>query len=541
MLSKLHTANLFSISKTTLHELHFLSYPLSSAIESSKPPRLSDFFNTQHPKSADPNDEDFVIPSLAHWVETQKVFDPNMVIKTSQSDTKDSDLDAVSKILKNMYSSPDDVVLAFDGFDLNLSNSLVKRILKRFSNDWVPAFGFFNWAKVQTGYMHSPEIYNLMIDILGKSKNFELVWELVEEMYQLGGGYVTIETMEKVMRRLARARKYEEAIEAFGGIARFGLNKDVTVLNTLLDTLAKESGVEHAYDVFLEYKKSIPLNVYSYNILTLGWCKARRLDMARKIMEDMKKDGFVPDVVSYTCLVEAYCRDKDFRQVDAIFDEMKAKDCKPSIVTYTIVMHAYGKAKQINEAFDIYEKMKSFGCVPDASFYSSLIFILGKAGKLNEAHDVFEDMKKQGVNPDVVTYNTLISCACDHSQEETALKLLKKMEEDSCKPNLLTYAPLLKMCCRKNRMKVLNFLLNHMFMNDLSIEVGTYLLLINGLCKSGKVEQACSFFKEMVSKGLVPRDSSYKRLIKKLEEKSMMEAKQNIESLMLQAKREERT
>ncbi|KAK0608280.1 hypothetical protein LWI29_028288 [Acer saccharum] len=508
---------------------HLICNPFCTATESSELPSWIKSFDTKNP------DEDFVIPSLASWVESYKLHDPRLAINISSEKT-DTDIDRLSKILKNRYPSLDEVVQALDGSCLSASTGLVEQILRRFSNDLVPALGVFTWAKTQTGYRHTPEIYNSMVDKLGKGKKFDLMWDLVREMDDLNDGYVTLATMGKIMRRLARGGKYDEAVEAFRGLDKFGVTRDAMAMNLLMDALAKEKSVEHAYEVFCEFKDCTPLNTGTFNILINGWCKARKLEDAERTMDEMKKHGFVPDVVSYTSFIEHYCREKDFRKIDEIFQEMQEKGCKPNAVTYTIAMHALGKANQINESLEVYEKMKSDGCLPDAKFYSSLIFILSKAGRTKDANEIFEDMKKQGVIPDVLTYTTMITFACEHSREEDALKLLQKMEEDSCKPNLKTYAPLLKMCCKKRRMKVLNFLLIHMFRNDVSIDAGTYALLVRGLCMSGKLELACSFFEEMVSKGMVPMNTTYEILIGQLNKKSMGEAKELIEKLMSQVK-----
>lgn len=129
----------------------------------------------------------------------------------------------------------------------------------------------------------------------------------------------------------------------------------------------------------------------------------------------------------------------------------------------------------------------------------------------------------------------MITTACEHLQEEIALKLLLEMDKSWCKLDLRTYAPLLKMFCRKKRMKVLSFLLKHMFENDVSLELGTYLLLVRGLCKCGKVEHACLFFEEMVSRGFVLKDCTSGLLKKELERKGMVKAKARVDELILQA------
>ncbi|XP_043717986.1 pentatricopeptide repeat-containing protein At3g22670, mitochondrial-like isoform X1 [Telopea speciosissima] len=504
-------------------------------------PELPDWFKSPQDDNSSSHDskDDFVLPKLINWVSNQKVDDRNINIKCVSIETIDNDVNKISRILKSRFWSPDTVIQALDGCNVNVSKDLVHKLLKRFSNDWVSVFGFFKWVHMQTGCSHSADTYDLMVDILGKSKQFDPMWELVEKMVNFGG-LISLGTMTKIMRRLAGAGRWKDAIETFRGIERFGVRKDSSAMNLLLDALCKERSVEHAQAAFLEFKNEIPPDSHTFNVLIHGWCRARQMDKAWWTMEEMERYGFQPCVVSYTSLIEAYCWEKDFRKVYAILDEMQAKGCSPNVVTYTIVMHSHGKAKETREAVETYERMKRNGCVPDTSFYNSLIYILSKAGRFQDAHDVYEEISKSGNTPNVTTYNTMISAACEHSQEEMALKLLQGMEKNLCKPDLKTYAPLLKMCCRKKWMKVLFYLLNDMFKKDVSIEFGTYTLLVRGLCQSGKLEHACSFFEEMVFKGLVPMDCTYSMLVEELGRKNMEKAKERIQHLMAQAKSMER-
>ncbi|KAL1803957.1 hypothetical protein DCAR_0935640 [Daucus carota subsp. sativus] len=482
-------------------------------------------------------DDDFVLPSISHWVDENKVLDLKVGLESQGGDVDGSDVDKISRILKNPFDSPDDVVQALNDCGVAVSNDLVDQLLKRFSKNWIMAFGYFKWAQMQEGFKHFPHSYNMMIDILGKSKKFDLMWEMVEEMDQLGG-HVTFDTLTKVMRRLAKACKYSDVIEAFRNMDQFQLKRDVVTLNVLIDILAKEGTVELAQDMYNEFRNQITPDRVTYNVLIRGWCKVGNMDKARQIMEEMQKSGVCPDVISYTPFINAYCHERNFRKVDEILEEMQEKNCPPNVVTYTIVMHARGKAKEIDEALAISETMKKNGCVPDAAFCSSLIYILCKAGRLKDAQDVFEDMPNQGLIPDVLTYNTMITSACHHLQEENALKLLQKMEENHCPPDLETYIPLLKMCCRLKRIKMIYFLLSHMLRNDVSVGLDTYVVLIRGLCRSGKLEHACLFFEEAVLRKFVPWENIYKDLEKKLEERGMSKAKKQIEELMLLAKQQ---
>ncbi|KAM6555012.1 LOW QUALITY PROTEIN: hypothetical protein CsatB_015774 [Cannabis sativa] len=181
-------------------------------------------------------DDDFVIPSLAHWVESPS---RKLVVELEAREqlfnkTIESDIDKLSNVLNKRYASPKKVAQELDGCgDLNLSGS-------------------FDLG-TQTGYRHSPESYNLMVDILGKADEFQHMWELIEVMSSLDG-YISLVTMAEVIRRLARAHLYEEVIAAFKGMERLGISKDVSGLNILLDKLVKENSVEHAQEVFLEFR-----------------------------------------------------------------------------------------------------------------------------------------------------------------------------------------------------------------------------------------------------------------------------------------------
>ncbi|XP_020102591.1 pentatricopeptide repeat-containing protein At3g22670, mitochondrial-like [Ananas comosus] len=543
--SILAAAPLFLASRSRKNgALSSISSGFCNLVESQESLELPDWF--MYPED-DPSyvgsDDEFVLPPEVKFSDysINSSKPPNSLKVSFRAVSRDItdfevDVEQISRILNSNFSSPEAVLIAIDdGCSIRISKPLVDKILQRFNNDWVPAFGFFMWAGTQRNYyMHSADTYDVMVDILGKFKQFDTMWGLIEEMVRLGG-LVSLATMTKVMRRLAGAGRWSEAINAFNGFEHFGVEKDTQAMNVLLDTLCKERSVRRARDAFLELRSEIPPDASSFNTLVHGWCKAQKLEEARETMKEMRQFGFYPCVITYTSLIEAYCLDKNFTMVDAVLDEMHAQGCNPNVVTYTIVMHSLGKAKKTQEALEIFDKMKKDGCIPDTSFYNSLIYILGRAGWLRDANNIFEEMCGSGISPNVNTFNTLISAFCDHSQEENALKLLVKMEETSCKPDVKTYTPLLKLCCKRQWVKILYFLLGHMLRKDISPDFSTYTLLVNGLCRNGKLERSCLFFEQMVLRGLIPNDNTYNMLMGALERKNMDKAKRKIHQLMIKA------
>ncbi|XP_031476835.1 pentatricopeptide repeat-containing protein At3g22670, mitochondrial-like [Nymphaea colorata] len=500
---------------------------------------LPDWFKYAGDQGAnDSNDDFFVLPGddgkLGGRIGRLRVFGNETDSRTTLQSGLDDYVEKISRVLRRNLDSHEATVRDLDGCGIDISKELVDRVLKRFSNDWKSALSFFRWVGSQRNYSHDADSYNAMVDILGKMKQFDEMWDLVEEMNQQSG-FISLVTMSKIMRRYAGVRKWRRAVDAFNEMERFGLKKDTAAMNVLLDTLCKERRVERAREVFLELKSKIQPDAHTFNILIHGWCKAQRLDEAEWTMEEMGRHGFRPCVVSYTSIVEEYCRMKNFQKVDSLLDEMQAKGCPPNVVTYTIVMHALGKAKETDSALQIFERMKRNGCSPDTSFFNSLLYIMGRAGRQEDARRVLDEMINSGNSPNITTYNTLISIACLHSQEEYAIKLLQTMERSSCKPDLQTYAPLLKLFCWRKWMKVLAYLIHDMHEKDISLDLGTYTLLIRGLCGVKKLTHACLFFEEMVLKGHVPKYRTYQLLMEELDKNGMWKKKEIIQQWMAQA------
>jgi pentatricopeptide repeat protein len=185
----------------------------------------------------------------------------------------EADVDEISRVLSSRFTSPEAIVIALDCCSVRVSGRLVDKILRKFGNDWVAAF---MWAGTQEGYCHFADSYDLMVDILGKFKQFDLMFGLISQMHEVGG-MVSLTTMTKVMRRLCGASRWSDAIDVFHKMDRFGVAKDTKAMNVLLDALCKEMSVKRARGAFQELMGTIPPDEGSFNTLVHGWCKARRL------------------------------------------------------------------------------------------------------------------------------------------------------------------------------------------------------------------------------------------------------------------------
>ncbi|XP_015894349.1 pentatricopeptide repeat-containing protein At3g04130, mitochondrial [Ziziphus jujuba] len=456
-----------------------------------------------------------------HYEEEEKLSDLDVVVAKVRLGSSDSE------VVKCLVDDP-------QCQKIKVTQDLVDRLLRRFKDDWKSALGVFKWAESRSGFKHTPNAYDVLLDVLGKMKQMDKMMGMLGEMHR-DSHPITLNTVAKVMRRFAGAGKWEDAVRMFDEVDAYGLAKNTEAMNLLLDTLCKSNKVEQAREIFLELKQHISPNAHTFNIFIHGWCKVNRVDEAHWTIQEMKGHGCRPCVISYSTIVEFYCRRYNFGKVYEMLDEMQAQGCPPNVVTFTTIMCFLTKSEEFEEALQIAERMKSVGCSPDTLFYNALIHALGRAGQVQEAIQVFEvEMPMCSVPPNTSTYNTMIAMFCHHGQSRKALDLLTKMEISGvCKPDVQTYYPLLKACLRYGQVDSLSKLLDDMIRrHHLSLDISTYTLLIHGLCRANKCEWAYHLFEEMIGQDVKPRYQTCRLLFDEVKEKHMYDAADRIEYVM---------
>ncbi|KAL6634689.1 hypothetical protein ACP70R_027360 [Stipagrostis hirtigluma subsp. patula] len=431
-----------------------------------------------------------------------------------------------SALFKARKGSVEDLVrcLGAECSGIRLTSGVADSLLRRFGDDWKSALGFFQWAQSPAGggYAHTPYACNRMVDLLGKMRQIDRMWDLLSDMHCRG--LVTVETVAKSIRRLAGARRWKDAIVLFDRLEDMGLERNTETMNILLDALCKEKKVELAREVFVVLSPHIAPDAYTFNIFVHGWCSVRRIDEAMWTIEEMKNRGFSPTVITYTAVLEGYCKQRNFRKVYEILDSMDSQGCHPNVITYTMIMTSLAKCERFEEALNVSHKMKSSGCKPDTLFYNSLINLLGNAGHLFEASQVFHvEMPMNGVPRNLSTYNTMISILCQYGRDDDALSLFKEMEAQSCKPDLQTYQPLLRLfLSRRGQGDAVHHLLSELInKSGLGLDLDTFTLLIHGLCRVSETDWAYRLYDEMVGSEIVPRQKTCELLLSETQRKNM--------------------
>ncbi|KAL5059208.1 hypothetical protein RYX36_030812, partial [Vicia faba] len=72
-------------------------------------------------------------------------------------------------------------------------------------------------------------------------------------------------------------------------------------------------------------------DVFAYEVLLNGYCKADIVDAANKVLDRMKKRGFLPDVVTYNILFGSLCGRGKLDLALRVMDHLLKDNCRPNV------------------------------------------------------------------------------------------------------------------------------------------------------------------------------------------------------------------
>ncbi|XP_075510792.1 pentatricopeptide repeat-containing protein At1g52640, mitochondrial [Primulina tabacum] len=426
----------------------------------------------------------------------------------------------LSRILSDYRNPQHDIESALSPFVSKLSTDIVEQVLKRCRNLGFSAHRFFIWAQGIPDFRHSKESHYILVDILGSSRQFPLLWDFLMEVKSSGHCELSREIFWVVFRSYSRANLPADATRAFNKMADFGIRPCLEDLDQLLYSLCKRKHVRHAHEFFDRVKNDDNLSpsVKTYSILMSGWGEVGKPLEAQKLFDEMTERGCVVDLLSWNSLLDALCKGGKVDEAYELFRGMRRKGLEPDSYSYSIFIHASCDSNDLHLAFRILDSMKRYNLVPNVFTYNHIIKKLCNNGKVDEAYELLDEMIESGsMKPDTWSYNTILASHCDHNEVNKALRLISRMNKDSCQPDRHTYNMVLKMLIRIGRFDRVEKIWHSMEERGFYPSVSTYAVLVHGLCmKRSKVDEACKYFEMMVDEGIPPYTATCELLSNKL-------------------------
>ncbi|KAK4381986.1 Pentatricopeptide repeat-containing protein, mitochondrial [Sesamum angolense] len=267
-------------------------------------------------------------------------------------------------------------------------------------------FGFFCWAAERPGFAHDSRTYNAMMNILGKTRQFETMVSVLEEMGSKD--LLTVETFSICIKAFAAAKERKKAVGMFDLMKKYKFKVGTETINCLLDALGRAKLVKE---------------VRSYAILIKYLCKQGNLKEAVEYLDDMLTCGYEPDAAVYTCLMTGFGNQKKMDMVYRLLNEMKEKGCPPDGRMYNALLKMMANRHLPEDA-----EMKRNGCCPDENSCTVLIGGLIRRGRSNEACKYLEEMIDKGMKAPQLDYNKFTADFCRAGRANILEDLAQKMK-----------------------------------------------------------------------------------------------------------------
>ena len=391
-----------------------------------------------------------------------------------------------------------------------LCEAVVLAVLHRFKHAHRPSYRFFRWATASGGFTHTTITYCKMLHVLGKTRQFESMVAMIQEMGKAGA--LSMDAFKVAIKSFAAAGEIKNAVGVFELMRKNGFDDGVESFNCLLVALANEGLGREARQVFDKMHGQYYPDLRSYTALMLAWCNARNLVEAGRVWNEMLEKGMKPDVVVHNTMIEGLLRGQRRPEAVKMFELMKAKGPPPNVWTYTMLIHNHCKRGKMDMAMECFEEMQEARCQPDVATYTCLLVGYGNAKRMDRVTAVLEEMTQKGCPPDARTYNALIKLLTNRKMPDDAARIYKKMIKKGLEPTIHTYNMMMKSYFLGDRNYAMGCAVwEEMHRRGICPDVNSYTVFINGHIRHGRPEEAYKYIEEMINKGMKAPQIDYNK------------------------------
>lgn len=277
--------------------------------------------------------------------------------------------------------------------------------------------------------------------------------------------------------------------------------------------------------------------VYVYNTVISWLLKLRKEAEAVKLLNRMRENGPVPDIVSYNTFLGHHAKEGNLKALAAVIKDMSNAAITGDIYTYSTVLGALAPIRP--DAIQIVlDMMKKHNIEPNVAMYTTIITNLMRQrteptfrAALNLLYSM-EASENKDMQPNTLTYTSILSEIHRRSWldplvvEETTQNIAEKMINRDLLNSRVTYNILIRACLENPAPEGLTNAFRYyreMASRRVYIDADTWHILLSGLIRRKEYAMANEFLDEILRSGYRPTASlqSLMRKVRQLYDKHM--------------------
>ena len=271
--------------------------------------------------------------------------------------------------------------------------------------------------------------FSVLIDCCAKSRRFDLIPALLDEMSYLGLECNSV-IHNAIINGYGKAGMLEEMESALSIMLESGNNvPDIYTMNSIIWAYGNNARTNEMEKWYNEFElMGIEPDTKTFNIMIKSYGKAGMYDKMMSIFKYMKKRFFSPTTVTFNIVIECFGRAGNIEKMEYYFRLMKIQGVKPSPITYCSLVNGYSKAGLLDKVPGIIRQTENTDVVLDTPFFNCVISAYAKSGDIKIMEEMLQLMKDKKCKPDKVTHATMIQAYTAHGMEEAARLLEMEAE-----------------------------------------------------------------------------------------------------------------
>lgn len=402
-------------------------------------------------------------------------------------------------LFQQQNSSDERLHACLRAIDFDLSHEFFLQICGRFPCSWRPVLRFFRYAdrcstdpRSRHSFSLTPVAVNKMIDVLGKSKNIQLLWDFLGEMAPRQG-LVNLRSMQLAVRAFAQGRQIKKCVGVFHLFHSQGPSlSTVSTLNAVISELCSRRLVDEAKDVVTRLKASIRPDGTTYSLLVVGFCRAGDLVSASKVWNAISDDRLEPEIAAYNEMIATFFKFNRSGEAMAIFECMRSEKMSDlDLSIYRTVISWLCKEGKIERPLMLVAEMLKRGVGVDGPTLGALAYGLLCRKRISEGYKV---LLVTGGAPDISMYHGLIKGLLRLRRAREATQVFREMTQRGIQPSMHTYIMLLQGLLGRRGRKAA----------DPAVNFDT--IFVGGMVKMGRMLDATKYVERSMNGGTeVPR------------------------------------
>lgn len=273
-------------------------------------------------------------------------------------------------------------------------------------------------------------------------------------------------------------------------------SRDSVSWNSIISGHCQAGQNEEARRLFEQMvKEGAEPSSVTWNILIGSYNQCGRPELAMELMKEMQRSGIAADVVTWTSMISGFAQNCRPSEAFDLFREMLLSEVKPNGMTVASAISASADARSLRRGKELHSYAVRMGCLASVLVGNSLVDMYAKCGKLDDAQRVFDGIAEK----DVFTWNSMIGGYALAGYCGRAHELFSEMESFGVRRNAVTWNVMISGHIQNGDEDRAMDLFRRMEEDGVKRNTASWNTLIAGSLQNGLVDRGLRIFRQMQS------------------------------------------